>query len=358
MRRQLLTKFLPEAIVRHVVEPQYDVVDLAYQFLESGRNKPDMAPWAGLLVDLYPQYSGINLVKPAIESATLDNRDLVIIAMMLGDFDKFNVDSIFSLEYQFVFDDLTTWLFLKFNADRVDLTAILNQYREQMLSWHWYSTLFYIIKTSGTYPRDFLYDLITSYNDDEINPIQILHAELLVKLVVDTDLSQDYRPLDQHFMDDQSTRQMSVFGEIMRDFPTLAAHYIKEYEPEVVLDYMLFLNGNTYLHFAAELGNEMLYTLISEKKPQLLKIRNLDGEYAGDIKTRLTRRFPSAVTIPQSPQPKSFQDLSPDEQSRIASQFSSSPQLRRIPIPELPLPTLYSSRMESLGRESSTEDDD
>lgn len=321
-----LEEVLPEDLVEEVVLPHL-IPELALDFLEN--DQPiDVNVWDWLSRD-YPeidQHRGnpAQIRKLALKAAP-ENRNPLIIAIMLGYFAEFSLEDVF-YKARDKFDDMTAWLMVKLSGMAYPTTLMFGALKNKFYSTAWYMAT--QIPNLG-YNLEWLAVIFEDYMPEELTPHQIKRVTELVKFLIDHHLAHQYRALDYTFAT-ESAERTSVFEQLMTHMPALALHYIKAYPTDVVLNYLLMIEGLSYLHTAIKLHNEELATALVQKKPLLTQIRSEGGylpqewrDFVGrPAPTRSVRRVERSHPSSRSVSPQRSDQLLSPELSPVSSVLS------------------------------------
>lgn len=205
---------------------------------------------------------------------------------MLGYFDTFPPEDLFSLHHRYVFTDLSMWVFLKRNQGRINLAEFLLDHSTDLIKMYKFGTILFLLNTTQVELDMFrFFEVFTVHvtDVDLLSELGVVYAEELMRYMIEYGLAEDYRPLDYRFIPAEWGIEISVFEYLIVNMPTLATYYIDTFEPGVVVDYLAITEGETYLHIAAREGNLSVYTKLSEREPVLTRIRNRQGQYADHI---------------------------------------------------------------------------
>lgn len=289
----MLGEMLPEEIIRNVIEPYYDVSDLAYQYVIN--NELNLPVWEQIFKHHYPEVYKHGMDPAAVRRSFFltPYEDLFLITVMLGYFDTFPPEELMSdKEYTEDISDLMMWVFLKRNQNRINLAQFFQTYWEQLVSWFKVGTILFLIQQVGLVFNLFRfvellintqYEIDPNLDPEDFGEMTVVYAEKLMRYVVDYGLTENYRLLDHRFIPSETRTETSVFGYLMLNMPTVAAYYIDVFEADEVLDYLLIVGGESYLHIAVRRGVVSLYDKLLTKKPILLRMRDIQGRYAHDL---------------------------------------------------------------------------
>lgn len=291
MARELLIDVLPETIVSHIVEPYYSFTDLLFRYLDDDEINTHL--WKRMFEQHYPRIYDMRMYPLNVQQQALnkapEDQDLLTITLMLGYFTDFGLEKMFTYQNNNKFTDLTMWVYLKRHHDRIDLDNFLLSQYDDLIKAREFSTLLFLVKQVGVifdvYP--FLEEFVALDKNDENDEMsmKIRHRNELIQRVIDHGIAEDYRPLDHHFTPREWDTETSVFEHLIVYIPELAEYYIDTFEVDEVIDYMLLIDTETYLHVAARADNPVLYQKLQTKKPILARIKNTNGKRPRDIKT-------------------------------------------------------------------------
>lgn len=284
MTQALLTSILPQEIVSHIVEPYCDFTDLLRRFLDENELNAELR--THMFTHRYPDIYDLQMDHSIIQELALIEAGAdpvhLIIVLMMGYFDTCPREDLFGYPHENIFTDLMMWVYVK--RYHIDLAEFLPTHLSDLVTTGKFSTLTFVVNQVGIIFNVHLFlehlvlaNIITETNN--VDETGDRRAWELTRLVIDHGIKDGYRPLDHHFCVHTNIR-ISVFGYLITHMPTLAEYYIDSFGVDEALDYMLLVNGETYLHVAARHGDTCIYRKIRDRKPILERIKNRDGEYA------------------------------------------------------------------------------
>lgn len=287
-----LMEFVPSVLAQEI-EPYLSIEERAWLFIESGATQlspSQRREWERLYQDEFPNvYAMIGLdgsqVDAYIKLVTEIDPDLLTIFIILQLASLPPAEILININGS---TDFTFRLFVQMTPEiRLDQYLLTNL--SELLQWGFYSGILYILTL---YPHILPTDSITISSlidgirsSGEYTVLQYASLESVIKRAVDIYADKNIRLLDVP-VSRRYNDVYTMFGMLIVYMTPLALLYTSKANL-LYLD----LDGDTYLHIAANAGNSSVYKALIKQEPSLLHTANLKGKLAADIMADIRERY-------------------------------------------------------------------